>query len=307
MKISSTLTDLTAIILTYNEEIHIQRCLSAVIPLTNCIFIVDSFSTDKTIEFAQKFGAHTIQHEFVNQAEQMNWALNNLPISSKWVMRLDADEYLEPKLQEELQVLLSSLPEEIKGIYLKRKVIYAGKWIRFGGFYPHILLRLWRNGEARCESRWMDEHIVLTPNSKTIIAKNDFVDDNHKGITFWIAKHNQYASREAVDLLNQKYHFLPIDNQLFNTDNPQAKFRRKIKTEIYSKIPKGLRAFLYFFYRYFIRFGFLDGARGFEWHFMQAFWYRLLVDLKIAELERESGGDIEKLKLLIHEKHGLKI
>lgn len=307
MKDSSNLADLTVIILTYNEEIHIERCIYSVLPLTKSIIVVDSFSTDKTVEIAQALGAETIKHEFINQAEQMNWSLNNLPINSKWVMRLDADEYLEPKLQEELQDLLKTLPEEIEGVYLKRKVIYAGKWIRFGGFYPHILLRLWRNGKACCESRWMDEHMVLAPGAKTITARHDFVDDNLKGITFWTNKHNQYASREAYELLNQKYCFSPCDNQLLVNDDPQAKLKRQIKLGIYAKLPKGGRAFLYFLYRYIIRLGFLDGARGFEWHFLQAFWYRMLVDLKIAELEKESGGDVNELIRLLREKHGLKI
>lgn len=298
---------LSAVILTYNEAIHIERCVKSLSNLAKEIFVVDSFSSDKTVEIAEALGAKVVKHEFVNQAQQFNWALENLPIQTEWVMRMDADEYLEPALQEELSEMLANLPAEITGIYLKRKVFYAGKWIRYGGFYPHILLRIWRRGSGRCEQRWMDEHIVLEPGAKTITAKNDFVDDNHKGMTFWIAKHNQYASREAVDMLNQKYGLFPADNQLLSQDDPQAKRKRKIKFGFYSKLPKDLRAFLYFLYRYILRFGFLDGPRGFEWHFMQGFWYRLLVDIKIAEIEKESGGNIEEIKRILVEKHGLKI
>jgi glycosyltransferase involved in cell wall biosynthesis len=293
------------IILTYNEAIHIERCIKSLLRLSKEIFIVDSFSTDNTTQIAESLGAKIVQHEFINYSSQFNWALENLPLQTEWVMRMDADEYLEPSLQKELKDTLADLPADVTGIYLKRKVFYASKWIRYGGFYPHILMRIWRNGSGQCEQRWMDEHLVLKPGAKTITAKNDIVDDNHKGMTFWIAKHNQYASREAVDMLNQKYGLFPVDNQLLDQDDPQAKLKRKIKSRFYSKLPKDLRAFLYFLYRYVLRFGFLDGPRGFEWHFMQAFWYRLLVDIKITELEKESGGNVEKLKTLIRDKHGL--
>lgn len=299
--------DLTAIVLTYNEEEHIGRCLRSLQPLAKKIYVVDSFSGDQTIEQAKLLKAETVQHPFSNQAQQFNWALDTLPVNTAWTMRIDADEYLESDLQRELPNLLEKLPLEIDGIYLKRKVFFQGKWIRYGGFYPHVLLRIWRTGKGRIEQRWMDEHIVLPSNSKTVIANGHLVDDNQKGITFWINKHNKYASREAVELLNLKYELLPIDATLKSSDDPQAKRKRLIKENLYSKLPLGLRSAFYFFYRYFLMFGFLDGGRGFLWHFLQGFWYRLLVDIKVKEVEERSGGDVQKMKEILEEEHGLKL
>ena len=304
---NNTVSDLTTIILTFNEELHIERCIRSIKPVTNRIIIVDSFSTDNTLNIASSLGVEVVKHHFFNYATQFNWALDNLTLNSEWVMRFDADEYMEIELQNELQHILANIDESINGIYFKRKVFFNSKWIRYGGIYPQTLLRIWRTGLGHCEQRWADEHIVLSPGSSTIITKGHIIDDNHKGITFWIEKHNKYASREAVDLLNLKYALFIKDDTLFANADRQAKYKRWIKEKIYARLPLGTRAFLYFIYRYFLRLGFLDGSKGFTWHFLQGYWYRMLVDLKIRELEERSGGDIEKLKQLLRDQHGLNI
>lgn len=298
---------LVVIILTYNEEIHIERCLRSLQSVSNHFFVVDSFSTDRTADIARSLGAEVIQRPWKNYADQFQWAIDHCNSQTPWLMRMDADEYLEPDLQEELPELLKNMSLDIDGVYLKRKVFFQGKWIRYGGFYPHTLLRVWRIGKGHIEQRWMDEHIVLPQNSKTVIANGHLVDDNQKGITFWIDKHNKYASREAVDLLNLKYNLLPMDESLKSLDDPQAKRKRLIKENVYSKLPLGLRSAFYFFYRYFIKLGFLDGRKGFLWHFLQGFWYRLLVDIKVKEIEEGSGGDLEKTKEILLKDHGLKL
>jgi glycosyltransferase involved in cell wall biosynthesis len=297
--------NLITIILTLNEEIHIERCINSLLPLTTSIIIIDSYSTDHTIEIATNLCAKVFEHRFINQAKQLNWALDQLDPKDGWVMRMDADEYLEDELVHELNRELPKLPDNIDGIYLKRKVFFGGKWIRHGGFYPHILLRIWRNGKGRAEQRWMDEHIALPVGSKTIIAQGHLIDDNQKGISFWIDKHNQYASREAVELLNLKYPLFARDQSLQGFDDPQAKKKRYIKEKYYSRLPAVFRAFIYYFYRYFLKLGFLDGYQGFVWHFMQGFWYRLLVDVKMMEIEKKSGGDIEKMRQIITHEHGI--
>ena len=297
--------DLTVVILTYNEEIHLMRCLESVKQLADRIVIVDSFSNDQTVNIARSQGVEVYQHSFINHADQFQWGLDNCDLNSYWIMRMDADEYLEPVLQQELVQILPSVHDNIDGVYLKRKVFFYGKWIRYGGFYPHILLRIWRNGKGKIEQRWMDEHIVLNPGSKTIIANENMVDDNLKGITFWINKHNAYASREAVEMLNNKYPLFNKDTSILEFADPQARRKRLIKERVYSRMPLGFRALIYFIYRYFIRLGFLDGVKGFAWHFLQGFWYRLLVDIKIMELEERSGGDVEKLKILLKNDFGI--
>jgi len=299
--------NITVVLLTHNEEIHIERCIRSLQPIASKIFIVDSFSTDKTVEIAESLGAEVKQRKWKNYADQFQWGLDNCGADSEWVMRMDADEYLEPDLLEELPTLLSNISDETVGFYIRRKVFFYSKWIRHGGFYPQTLLRIWRNGQGRIEQRWMDEHIVLPAGSKTQKLKGHLVDDNLKGITFWINKHNSYASREMVDLLNNKYNLLERDDSLKENDDPQAKWKRILKDDVYSKLPMGFRSTLYFIYRYFIRLGFLDGSKGFLWHFMQGYWYRMLVDVKILEIEEKSGGDVEEIRRILYEEHGIKL
>ena len=150
---------ITLIILTYNEELHLQRCLESVKNLAERIIIVDSFSTDKTCEIAQQFGAEVIQRKFVNQAEQFQWALENTNISTEWVFRLDADEYLTPELYKEINDRIKTIPHNVNGIVFKLRVYFMGKWIKNGGYYPMKLLRMWRNGKASIDNKMMDEKI----------------------------------------------------------------------------------------------------------------------------------------------------
>lgn len=295
----------TVIVLTHNEQIHIERCLGSVQPIASRLFVVDSFSTDDTVEIARSFGVEVVQRKWKNYADQFQWAIEQCARESEWLMRMDADEYLEPETREELQQTLAEIPADVDGIYIKRKVLFEGQWIRHGGFYPHILLRIWRAQKGCIEQRWMDEHIVLPPGAKTILLKGHLVDDNLKGITFWIDKHNSYASREAVDLLNGKYPLFEKDESIKFMDDPQAKSKRVIKEQVYSRLPAGLRAFFYFIYRYFILLGFLDGKKGFLWHFLQGFWYRLLVDVKIMEIEERSQGDVAKVRRILRDEHDI--
>jgi glycosyltransferase involved in cell wall biosynthesis len=298
---------LAVIVLTYDEALHIERCLRSAQRVASQVFVVDSFSTDRTVEIARSLGAEVIQHEFTNHAHQFNWALENLAVSAEWIMRLDADEYLEPELQEELPGLLAGLPGDVDGVYIKRKVLFQGKWIRYGGFYPQILLRIWRSGKGCIENRWQDAHAVLAPGGKTTIARGHVVDDNRMGMTYWIEKHNHYASREALELLNLKYGLFARDESLKLIDDPQARRKRILKEEVYNRLPLGLRAGLYFLYRYVLRLGFLDGGQGFIYHFMQAWWYRLLVDVKIKELEERSEGNVGEMKRIFREQHRLEV
>jgi len=253
---------LSVIILTCNEEEHIGRCLQNVTDLADEIFVIDSFSTDKTLEIAKKYDAKILQHQFENQAEQFNWALNNAPIESEWILRLDADEYLTEELKNEILKILPQTPQNVSGFLMKRRVYFIGRWIKHGGFYPFWFLRLFRKGSGRCEAKEMDEHVILT-NGVAAKLQNDFIDDNKKGIDFWIKKHVSYAEREAADIISGK--------------------KQKSAKTLYLKFPLFLRVFLYFLYRYVLRLGFLDGKEGLIFHFLQGCWYRFLVDAKIYE------------------------
>ncbi|MHA2939522.1 glycosyltransferase family 2 protein [Vibrio sp. RC27] len=299
--------DITVVILTFNESKHIERCINSLLGVVSRVVVIDSYSTDNTVELCQFLGATVYQHEWVNYSDQFQWGLDNSAIDTQWTMRMDADEYLEPELIAELKLKLPTMNPGVNGLYLKRKVFFKGKWIRFGGFYPHVLLRLWHTGIGHIEQRWMDEHIVIEkPN--TIILDHDIVDDNLNNIEWWTNKHNSYSTREMIDLLNHKYKFMEIDKSLNKTNDPQAKIKRILKEKVYSKLPLGLRPLLYFIYRYFVRLGFLDGGKGFVFHFLQAFWYRLLVDVKVSEVEAQIDIMPEaEIKQIIYRLYGVNI
>lgn len=266
---------ITLIILTYNEEANLGRCLKSAGDLASEIIIVDSGSTDGTEKIAEEFGARFVFHEFKNQAEQFNWALGNTDPKGDWIMRLDADEYLTPELAEELKEKLSSAPEGVGGFLMKRRVYFLGSWIKHGGYYPSWFLRVLRRGQGKSELREMDEHLILTKGSEGRLD-NDFADDNRNGLLRWMAKHRNYALREA------RSYWAEVSSGL----TPGG---RSPKLAAYYRLPIFLRPLLYFFYRYFLQLGFLDGFGGLAFHFLQGFWYRWLIDKNIAKLRKSLG------------------
>ncbi len=277
---------LDAIVLSHNEERHIETLLRNLNDLDCRAFVVDSSSTDRTVELAQGLGAHVVQHPFVNYALQFQWALDNLPIDSEWVMRLDADEVLTPELVEEIRRRLPELPPDVTGVNLKRRHIFLGRWIRHGGRYPLTLLRIWRKGAARIEQRWMDEHMVLL-HGRAVTFEHDFSDHNLNDLTFFTDKHNKYATREAIDVLMRRYGLGAVDEALTRESaSRQAAGKRWIKERVYNRAPVWLGPLGYFLYRYFIQLGILDGREGLIYHGLQGLWYRFLVGAKVVEFDR---------------------
>lgn len=294
--------DISVIILTYNEEIHIRRCIENVLPFAREIFVVDSHSTDATVDIARALGAEVYAHDWPgNQAAQFNWALDNLPITSTWVLRLDADEYLLPDLITEMQVKVPQLPCHVTGIELKRRHIFMERWMR-RGTYPVKILRLFRYGKAVCEQRLMDEHICLLEGI-CVTFDNDFCDHNLHNLTWWITKHNGYAIREAVELLDIEFNLFPPHESLPMLAEQAAK--KRIRKQKYARMPLFWRAFMYFFLRYIVKGGFLEGKEGFLWHFLQGWWYRTLVDAKIFEIKKACGDDREKIKEYIRQNYNI--
>lgn len=289
---------LAVVILTYNEEIHIERAIKSVQSIASEIFVIDSGSKDATVKIAQKNGATVLYHPFINQAKQFNWALDNAPITASWIMRLDADEIIEPDLALEIQQKIPQLDANIAGINLKRKHIFMDRWVRFGGRYPLILMRIWRTGYGRVEDRWMDEHVVIS-SGETTTFDGGFADHNLNDLTFFTDKHNKYATREAIEVLNHKYQLFNQDKSL-NSDSTsfQASFKRNIKEKIYNKLPFTLSALAYFIWRYIFQLGFLDGRSGLTYHFLQGYWYRFLVGAKIMELENAIEGMTDKREII---------
>jgi glycosyltransferase involved in cell wall biosynthesis len=282
-------SSLTVIILTYNEAIHLERCIQSVKPVADRIVIVDSYSTDKTLEIAQNLQVEVFQNKWINYAQQFQWALDNIPIHTEWIMRMDADEYIYPELARELAQKLPHLPKDTTGLFVKLRLIFMDQWIR-RGYYPMVLLRFWRNGAGYIQQKWMDEHIRLKHGHTQMLA-NDMADHNLNNLSWWTTKHNNYATREAIDRLNREYHFLDAKHD----DEYVVGHKKKWYKSLYMRLPLFLRPFLYFFYRYVLRGGFLEGRRGLVWHLLQGFWFQFLVDAKIFQIKhlaRQKGKSI---------------
>ncbi|MEW6324879.1 MAG: glycosyltransferase family 2 protein [Nitrospirota bacterium] len=276
---------ISLVVLTYNEEVNIEHTLESVKDWIGEIIIVDSFSTDRTLEICRKYTDKVYQHAFENQAKQFNWALDNVPIAGDWILRLDADEMITPELADELVRTLLTLPDDVTGLYLRRRVYFMGRWMKHGAYYPMWFLRLFRKGRGRYEEI-TEEHIVLT-DGRAVRMANDFIDYNRKGLTFWVDKHNNWALGEMLDTMaamgEAKLPQGTVTPKLFGTQEQQTRW---LKTRIYARAPLLLRAFLYFLYRYVARLGFLDGKEGLIFHFLQGCWYRFLVDAKIYEARK---------------------
>ncbi len=279
------MADITAIILTLNEEENIVDCINSIKPVVKRVVVVDSFSTDKTVELAKELGAEVLQHEFVNQAQQFVWGMENIEINTKWVFRIDADERLTEKSAQELEELtVKHADDEVNGIVMRFEVSFLGKSLRHGGMYPFKKLLVFKQGKAHMEMRNMDEHILLDE-GKSVVMKNDCLHQDFKSLSGWIDKHNKYSNREAMDYFDRQ------NAKTHKALSGGAKLKRFVKFKIYYKLPMGLRAKLYYWYRYYLRFGFLDGKAGKIFAFLQAYWYRFLVDAKIYESKLKDKGE----------------
>lgn len=297
--------DLSVIILTKDEELHIARCLENVKDIAKEIFIIDSYSNDKTLEIARRYAkVRILQNKWVNNyAYQFNWGLENAPVTGKWVLRLDADEYLTDGLIEELKQKLPEIPDNISGISFNRRHIFLNKWMRHG-IYPVTLLRLFRYGKGKCEERLMDEHIQITE-GENIVFENDFCDHNLNNLSWFCHKHINYAVREAADLLDIEIGLTGASREdADRTINKQAEGKRR-KKHSYARQPLFWRSFAYFLYRYFIKGGWRDGKEGFVFSFIQGWWYRTLVDVKIFEIKNKCGNNPEKIKELLRSEYGV--
>ncbi|MEO1291843.1 MAG: glycosyltransferase family 2 protein [Pseudomonadota bacterium] len=277
---------LTVMILTRDEAIHIARCIESVKPVADRIYVIDSGSTDDTVAIARRCGAEVLHNDWVNHAAQVNFAIDAMPSETDWIFRIDADETLPPASASRLKDTLARMADDAAGIALRRQIIFLGRRIRWGGIEPSWQLRLWRSGQGRCEPRWMDEHMAV--DGRVEKAALEIVDENLNPLDWWTAKHNRYASLEAIETLAAQGHLPP---GLLRTETAaapggtrQARMKRWLKEQVYNRLPTGLRSLSYFLYRYILRLGFLDGQAGYYFHLLQGYWYRSLVDAKVREI-----------------------
>ena len=275
------MNDITAIILTKNEESNIRRCIRSLDGLVDRVVVVDSGSTDQTVPLVRALGAELFTHPFVHYADQFNWALDHVDVKTTWVYRIDADEEVPPKLREEiLRECSAHKDDEVNGFLMKHRLHFLGRDILHGGAYPFIKMTIFKYGIGRFENRAMGEHVVLSE-GRSLLLREDCIHHDHKDLTAFVEKHNSYATREVADAAARA----TMRQQTLYSEAEKAK---KLRDGFYYRLPMFLRAKLYFIYRYYFRLGFLDGRPGRIYAMLQAYFYRWLVDAKLYEASLSS-------------------
>jgi glycosyltransferase involved in cell wall biosynthesis len=268
---------ISVIVLTFNSELTIGKTLECAQRVSDDIHVVDSYSSDHTLEIARSYGARIVQHPFVHYGDQRNWAIDNLPFKHNWQLHLDADEFLSPDLIREIERLKTVPCDDVDGFYIPRLTRFLGRDIRHGGHYPIWHLRLFRGGAGRCESRKYDQHFILNGSAQRIAAP--MIDDNRMSLKEWTDRHNRWSEAEVQEILH------PTSEGII-----QAKLRggtpmqmKRAMRKLFLRVPLFVRSMVFFLYRYLFRLGFLDGKAGLIYNVLQTFWYRFLVDAKLYE------------------------
>ncbi len=270
---------LSVVALARNEEKNMAQCLDRFAGWADQIFIVvDDRTNDATVAIAQKYDVEIIVRKFGDFVAQRNWALRNLPFRNGWVLFIDPDEYPTDELKKEIAGLISRDPSE-NGFYIKRRFIFWGKWLKYGGYYPVWILRLMRHRVARCEGVKMDEHFAVE--GATGRLANDLVHDDRRGLQDWFQKHRRYAEYKALEYIAGGSVEGPTGNDVVSRE-------RVVKRRLWDKLPLFVRPFLYWGYCMFVRGGFLDGIPGIVFHTLRGFWYPLLIDVNIVRMRRGS-------------------
>jgi glycosyltransferase involved in cell wall biosynthesis len=274
---------ISIIILTYNDDIQIMNTLASVLDLSDDIVIVDSFSTDSTLEICREHCCRIFQNPFINQAIQFNWALDNVPLKYDWVLRLDSDEIVPDRMKDEIRRRVGK-EQGIAAYSLNRRMYWMGRWLKHGRMYPHYITRLFLKGRARYEER-TEEHLVVEGHTAQLMS--DFLEDNKKNhLDYFTEKHLATARGELDEILRkvdsekEAVALQAIKPSLFGSKVSRTRW---MKEKVYTRSPLFVRPFLYFFYRYFLCRGFLDGVPGLTWHVLQGFWYRFYIDSKVYE------------------------
>lgn len=281
--------NLAVVILTFNEELNLPKCLESIKDLNAKVFIVDSFSTDGTEDIAKAYGAAFIANKFETHTKQWKFALTQLPEDIDWVLGLDADQTITAKLSLELIELFSS-KEEIasSGFYIRRRNYFLEKWIRFGGYQNRYLLKLFKKDDVFLdESELMDHHFYVK--GKTERLQSDMIENNLKeDLSFWKSKHVKYAKLQAQEEYEK---LLTNPGRLFGNQDE----RRLFLKNMWNRMPLFVRPIIYFIYRYIFLGGFLDGYVGSKFHYLQAYWYRRTVDQNIFELRAKSKKNYREI------------
>lgn len=279
---------LSIMIPVFNEELLLPRAMENIKKLGVPVFVLDSYSSDRTLEIAESYGCRVYQGQWDSFSDKLNWGLAKLPFTTPWVMRVDADEYLTEELIAELKSgALLRLPDDMDGVWVRRRFYFLGRWIKHGGMYPQAHMRIIRLGKAHYEHRRTDEHVILQGTSGFL--HGDIAEDPSRGLLAWLRRHLIHAESDCFGT----YHQIAA-HSTWRALEGDAKYRRFLKEEIYSRVPLFVRPFGYWIYRYFLRLGFLDGVQGLIYHFLHAFWYRFVIDALLAEAKLTGGASVKK-------------
>jgi glycosyltransferase involved in cell wall biosynthesis len=269
----------SVVILAYNSVETLGATLAQARQISDDLHVVDSFSTDDTVALSQQHGAQVVQHGFESYGAQRNWAIDHLPLRYPWQLHLDADERLTPELIASLQ----ALPEnpDHSGFLIARLVQFLGRQLRHGGMSPTWHLRLFRNGAGRCEERQYDQHFYLTQGSAGRL-QGYMIDEIRMSLSEWTARHNRWSDAEVMEQ-TQAIDAVRIHPRFWGNPLERKRFLRGL----YNGAPLFVRPYALFFYRYFLRLGFLDGREGFIFWTLQTFWFRFLIDAKLFEQRKK--------------------
>jgi exosortase/archaeosortase family protein len=272
------------IILTYNEEQHLPRLLASIKELNAPVFVLDSGSDDNTINIAQKANAVILQNPFVNHPQQWDFALKNFDIKTPWIICLDADQVVTPELKEKLLNFKEDEHRDIDGIYFNRKNFFKGRWIKHGGYYPFYLLKMIKYGVGYSDLNENMDHRFIVPGKTEVWKDGHILEENLKenNISFWITKHNRYSdllAHEEVERM-QNIRTQTLKPSLFGSPDERTAWLK----QLWWQLPRYVRPMLYFIYRMIFQLGILEGRVGIIFHFLQGFWFRLIVDVKIDEI-----------------------
>jgi len=281
---------LSVIILTYNEEINLPGALDSITNWAEHVFVVDSFSTDATLEIATNYRIPIYQNAWVDWATQRNWALTNLPLKNEWVLFLDADERVTRELAEEIRRVLTKLPRDVNGFYIRRKFIFLRKWLKHGGFHPNWVLRLVKKDYTTILPAGDSEYFVVK--GKTSRLSSFMMHEHANELSFFVNKHNKISELAARKLLTD---IKILSNEDKKNTEVEGKWRIWLKENILFRFPLFLRPFFLFTYRYLWRLGCLDGIEGLIYYFLHDFWYPFLIDAKAFEIKMKRGSQ-ESLK-----------
>jgi glycosyltransferase involved in cell wall biosynthesis len=263
------------VVLTFNSANVIERTLRAALRVSSNVLVVDSFSTDNTREIAAQLGCQVVTRAFKHYADQRNWAIQEYGNAHAWQLHLDADEVLDERAIASVSGALAN-PGNNAGFLLKRLTYFMGKALPFAGENSWHL-RLFRSGSGACEDRLYDQH--FTCNGAVTRLRGLMHDMNVGTVSEWTARHNRWSDLEARELLRPEESPGKLRGEL--SSDPRK--RRRLYKGAYYRLPPGLRACAYFLFRYVAQLGFLDGRVGFYYNFLQAFWFRMLVDAKLSE------------------------